>query len=45
MKMATADDRETVVGRATYWQNIYYMQPARATFFRRTVLLCSHLVA
>jgi hypothetical protein len=41
-KMTTADDRETVIGKATYRQNIYYMQPARATFFRRTVLICSH---
>jgi hypothetical protein len=45
IKMTTADDRETVVGRATSRQNIYYMQPARATFFRRTALLCSHQAA
>jgi hypothetical protein len=27
MKMTTADDKETIVGRSTYRRNQYYLQP------------------
>jgi hypothetical protein len=37
MIMTTADDRENIVGRSTYWHISYYLQAARAVPYGFTV--------
>jgi hypothetical protein len=40
----TAENRESIGGRSTYWQNLYYLPPSSATFYRRTLLHKFHAV-